>query len=78
MNTITVIGVILVVIGAVGLIWGGIDYTSNRNAINMGGMHLEVNETRHIPLSPIAGAVALAAGVILIVVGRKRPTGGRT
>ncbi len=76
MNIITVIGIILVVVGAVGLIWGGVNYTSSRNAVDMGGMRVEVNETKHIPLSPIAGGVALIAGIVLIAVGRRQPSGG--
>ena len=76
MNTLTIIGIILVVLGLVGLIYGGITYTSNKNVIDMGSVHLQVNEQRQIPFSPIAGALAVAAGVIMIIVGRRRPAHG--
>jgi hypothetical protein len=77
MNIITVIGVILAVLGAIGLIYGGITYTSGRDEVDVGSMHVQVSQERHIPMSPIAGAVALAAGVILIVLGRKRTASGQ-
>jgi drug/metabolite transporter (DMT)-like permease len=77
MKVMTIIGVILIVLGVVGLIYGGISYTSSRNAISMGDMHLQVNETKHIPFSPIAGALAVLAGVILIVFDRRRQSHGR-
>lgn len=76
MNVTTIIGIILIVLGAVGLIYGGISYTSSRNVIDMGSMHVQVNESRQIPLSPIAGAAAIAIGVILIIVGRRRHPSG--
>ena len=75
MKIITIVGIILIVAGLVGLIWGGVSYTSSRNAMNMGGMHIEVNETNRIPLSPIAGGVFLIAGIVLVVVGRRSPSG---
>jgi hypothetical protein len=76
MNTVTIIGVILIVVGAVGLIYGGITYTSSENIIDVGSMHVQVDQQRKIPLSPIAGAVALAAGVGLVVYGRRQPGRG--
>jgi len=76
MNLITIIGVILVVLGVVGLIYGGITYTSSKNVVDVGSMHVQVDQTRQIPLSPIAGAAAVAVGVILIIVGRRRPARG--
>jgi hypothetical protein len=77
MKITTIIGIILIALSVIGLIYGGISYTSSRNAINMGDMHVQVDETRHIPLSPIAGALAVLAGVILIVFDRRGQTSGK-
>jgi len=67
MNVITIIGIILIVLGVVGLIYGGITYTFNKNII-MGPLHLRVNQTDQIPQSPNAGAAAVVVGVKLIIV----------
>ena len=75
MKTMTLIGIILIVLGVVGLIYGGITYTSSKNVVEVGSMRVQVDEKRQIPLSPIAGAVAVAAGVVLIVVGRRQTRG---
>jgi len=72
MKGITIIGIILIVLGVVGLIYGGITYTSRENVVDVGSMHLEVDQTNRIPLSPIAGAVAVAAGVVMIFAGRRQ------
>lgn len=77
MKMMTIIGIILIALGVIGLIYGGISYTSSRNAINMGDMHVQVNETRQIPFSPIAGALAVLAGVIMIVLDRRGQARGK-
>ncbi|MFH2049090.1 MAG: DUF3185 domain-containing protein [bacterium] len=74
MKIMTIIGIILIALGVIGLIYGGISYTSSRNAINVGDMHVQIDETRQIPFSPIAGALAVLAGVILIVFDRRGQT----
>jgi hypothetical protein len=76
MNIITIIGVILIVLGVVGLIYGGITYTSSENVVDMGSVHLQVDQKKQIPLSPIAGVAAVAVGVILILVGRRPHASG--
>lgn len=75
MNIMNIIGIILIVIGVIGLIYGGITYTSKENVIDMGAMRVQVDKKNRIPLSPIAGAVALAIGVGLVVYGRRRGSG---
>lgn len=75
MNTMTIIGIILIVLGAVGLIYGGITYTTSKNIVDMGSVHLQVDQNKRIPLSPIAGAAAIAVGVVLILFGRRRAGG---
>ncbi len=76
MNITTIIGIILIVLGVVGLIYGGITYTSSKNVVDMGSVHLQVDQKKEIPLSPIAGAGAVAVGVILMIVGRRKTASG--
>jgi hypothetical protein len=76
MNTLTLIGMILIVLGAVGLIYGGITYTSKKDVVDIGALKIQVDQKEHIPLSPIFGAVAV--GVELVIVGRRWTPRGRT
>jgi hypothetical protein len=71
----TIIGIILIVLGVVGLIYGGIAYTSSKNVMDVGSMHINVDQHKQIPIPPIAGAAGVAIGVVLILVGRRRPGG---
>jgi len=69
MNTLTLIGIVLIVLGAVVLIYGGITYTSKKDVVDFGALKIQVDQKEHLPLSPIFGAAAV--GVVLVIVGRK-------
>ncbi|MGB5105186.1 MAG: DUF3185 domain-containing protein [Candidatus Zixiibacteriota bacterium] len=72
MKVMTIVGIILIVLGAIGLIYGGITYTSSKDVIDLGAVKLEVDQQKQIPLSPIFGGIAMVLGVILVVAGRRR------
>ena len=71
MKNITIIGIILIVLGVAGLIYGGLSYTSNSNTVHMGDVNLKIEEKKNIPISPIAGGVAIVGGIALVMIGRK-------
>jgi hypothetical protein len=65
------LGIILIVLGLVGLAWGGITYTTREKVIDIGPIHASREETHTVPVPPIAGAMALIGGVVLLVVRRR-------
>jgi drug/metabolite transporter (DMT)-like permease len=64
-------GIILIVLGLFGLAWGGFTYTTTEKLVDIGPFHATREKTHDVPLPPIAGAVALIGGVVLLVAGRK-------
>ena len=66
------LGIALIVLGALALAYQGITYTTREKVVDLGPIQASVEKQKTIPLSPILGAAALAAGVILVVVGNKR------
>ena len=66
-----VLGMILIALGLFGLAWGGFTYTTREKVVDIGPIHATRDETHHVPLSPIAGAVALIGGVALLVAGKR-------
>ena len=64
-------GMILIVLGLVGLAWGGFTYTTREKVVDLGPIHATRDETHSLPLPPIVGAAALIGGVVLMVSGRK-------
>lgn len=65
------IGIVLIALGLVGLVWGGITYTTREKVVDVGPLHASRDEKHTIPLPPIAGGIALIGGIVLIVAGKK-------
>ena len=61
-----VLGAILVVLGVLALVYGGIRYTKQEKVIDVGPIEATVEHQKTVPLPPLAGAVAVVAGIILI------------
>lgn len=64
-----VLGVALVVLGMVGLAWGGFAYTSREKVADIGPIHATREKTHVAPLPPLAGAAALIGGIVLLLAG---------
>ncbi len=71
MKSLIIIGIILIIVGAIGLIYGGITYTTKKDAIDFGGIEFQINERERIDMPPILGGIAMAVGVGLVFIGRK-------
>lgn len=65
------LGIVLCVLGVIGLAWGGISYTTREKVVDIGPIHASRDTTHNVPLSPIAGGLALVAGIVLLVAVRK-------
>ena len=65
-------GIILVVLGVLALAYQGIRYTTREKLIDIGPLKVTASERKTIPLPPIVGGIALAAGIALILRERKK------
>jgi len=65
------VGIVLIVIGVVGLAWGGFTYKTRDKIIDLGPIEATREKTHNVPLPPIAGAIALIGGVVLVASGKK-------
>jgi hypothetical protein len=69
---VTVIGVGLIILGVLALAYQGITYTTREKIIDLGPLKASVDKEKTIPLPPILGALALAGGVVLVIVGARK------
>jgi hypothetical protein len=67
----TLVGLILVVLGVVGVAYGGITYSQKREVAHVGPVQVTTREEHTIPISPIIGGVAILAGAALIIAVRR-------
>jgi hypothetical protein len=63
------IAAILIALGIVVLAYSGITYKTPGKPIDFLGMHIETTHSHFIP--PVAGALALAGGIVLLVASPK-------
>ena len=71
-NSIMLVGIALIVLGIVAFAYQGITYTSREKVIDIGPLQASVDTKKTIPLSPLLGGLALAGGILLVVVGTKK------
>jgi hypothetical protein len=67
-----IIGIILIVIGMVALAYGGFSYTQHKKDVDLGPVQIGHTEEHTVPLPPILGALALAGGIVLVIVGSRK------
>jgi drug/metabolite transporter (DMT)-like permease len=71
MKPISWAGILLVVLGVLVLAYQGINYTRQKKILDVGSVHLTTETHERIPLPPILGGLALAGGVVLLVMGAR-------
>jgi drug/metabolite transporter (DMT)-like permease len=69
MKPITIAGVVLIALGVVALVYQGVTYTSRETVLDIGPLHATADRQKTLPLSPVLGIIAVAGGVLLLVVG---------
>jgi uncharacterized membrane protein YidH (DUF202 family) len=72
MEPTKLVGIVLIVVGCLGLAYGGFSYNKETTAMKLGPMELKVQEKETVSVPLIVSAGAIAVGVFMLVaVGRK-------
>jgi hypothetical protein len=71
MNTTRIVGILLIVAGTLGLIYGSFSYTKDKHDVKLGPLQFSVAEKETVNVPVWAGAGAIAIGAILLVIRRK-------
>jgi len=72
MSVTKIIGVVLIVAGTLGLIYGGFSYTKEKHDVNLGPLKFSMAEKETVNVPVWAGAGAIAIGVVLLLIGRRK------
>ena len=72
MKPTIIIAIILIAVGVLAFAYQGITYTTREKVVDLGPIQVTSEKTRSIPLPPIVGAIALAGGIVLLIVERKK------
>ncbi len=71
-NSMKLAGIILIVLGVLALAYQGIRYTTQEKLVDIGSLHVTTTEKKNIPLPPIVGAVAIVAGIAMVLADRRK------
>lgn len=63
--------IVLIVLGVLGIAYGGISFVYPDKVVDAGPIQISVDKKKEIPIPPILGAVAVAAGIGVLVISRK-------
>jgi uncharacterized membrane protein HdeD (DUF308 family) len=74
MRPVAIIGLVLIVLGLAALAYQGVTYTTREKVLDIGPIHATAEREKTVPLPPVLGIVAVAAGVVLVVVGFRKRT----
>lgn len=69
MKPLTLIGALLIVAGGIVVALQGVSYVRDRHEMSVGPIEVAAEERGFI--SPLVGGIVFAAGVVLVVVGRR-------
>jgi hypothetical protein len=72
MKPATILGMALILLGLVAFAYQGITYTTREKVIDLGPLQATVDTKKTLPLPPLVGGLALAGGIVLMIVGARR------
>lgn len=72
MKVATLVGLVLLVLGAVGFVLGGFSFTRREKVLDVGPIQATAEKQHSIPISPVLSAIAVVGGIVLIAAGARR------
>jgi uncharacterized membrane protein YidH (DUF202 family) len=72
MKPLSQFGILLIVIGVVALVIANVSFTERKTVLDAGPIKITQEQEKVVPIPTIAGIVAVAVGLGLVLLGRKR------
>jgi multidrug transporter EmrE-like cation transporter len=70
MSPVKIVGIVLIVAGALGLAYGGFSFTKETHKAEIGPLSLSVKEKEQVNVPQWLGIGAIVLGVVLVVAGK--------
>jgi uncharacterized membrane protein len=65
------IGIVLIVVGAIMLIWTGFTYTKKEKIIDAGPIQLSADRQKTVNWPPYLGGILIIGGVAIVILSKK-------
>ncbi len=73
MKSLTLVGIVLLVLGVAGLAFGRISYTTKEKVLDLGPIEATAEKHKSFAIPDIASGAAILGGIVLIVMGARKP-----
>ena len=72
MKPAAIVGILLVILGVVGLAFGGFSFTHKEKVVDLGPIQASADKKESVPIPPILGGLAIVGGVVLLASSARR------
>lgn len=72
MTPLRIVGIVLILIGAAALAYGGFSYTKDTHQAKIGPIELSVKEKEQVDVPKWLGLGAIVAGIAIVVAGGRK------
>jgi uncharacterized membrane protein len=69
--TTDIAGMVLIVLGILVLAFQGFNYTKSEKIVQVGDLQITAHTKENVKFPPLLGGLSIAAGVIILFIGRK-------
>jgi len=72
MSAARIVGIVLIVAGLAGFMFGGISWTENKTIVDIGPIQATAKERKSFPIPAVVSGIAVIAGIVLLVMPARR------
>ena len=65
-------GLVLIIIGIIMVVFSGFNFMTEEKVVDAGPLHISKEKNHTVQWPPVAGGVLIAAGIIVLVAGKKK------
>ena len=72
MSAARIVGIVLIVAGLAGFMFGGISWTEKKTIVDIGPIQATAKERKSFPIPAVVSGIAVVAGIVLLVMPPRR------
>jgi hypothetical protein len=72
MKPALLVGIALIIAGALALAYQGFNYSREKDVVNLGSIHVTTETQERVFIPPLLGGLAVAGGLALVVIAARK------
>jgi hypothetical protein len=67
-----IVGIILIIVGIIGFVYGGLGWTTEKKDAQLGPLEIKHTEGHGISFPPVLSGICLVGGIVLVALGSRK------